>query len=30
MVVGELNGKGTRGRGAGGCFSRCHIEEQWV
>ena len=29
MVVGELNGKGTRGCGAGEDFSRCHIEEPW-
>ena len=27
--MGELNGKGTRGCGAGEHFSRCDIEEQW-
>ncbi len=29
VVVGELRGRGTRGCGAGGHFSRCHIVGGW-
>ena len=29
VVAGELRGRGTRGYGAGGRFSRCHIEGNW-